>query len=118
MSRSLKGIRSGLNPKSKAMSKTVPLYDKESLRHWKEVAGKGDFPLDPEYIEKFITTKARSGPEWAIAYALLQVGYAIRSASKNIAGVDDYTPPMQARIATALEAIGTHIKQTNGGSHD
>jgi hypothetical protein len=46
--------------------------------------------------------KARTGAEWAIAYALLQVAGAIRSAGREIGGVDEFTGIM--RIGAALEA--------------
>lgn len=51
--------------------------------HRQEVAGKGRWPLDPEYIDEFIKTKARDSAEWAIAYALLDVALAIRSAGQK-----------------------------------
>ncbi len=47
--------------------------------------------LNPEYIEKFIKEKARDGGDWAVAYALLQVGRAINCLGGQIGGVDSYT---------------------------
>lgn len=79
-------------------------------RHRKEVAGNGDYPLDEKYIDEFITSKARSSPEWAIAYALLQVEQSIRGAAQQIGGVDDFTGIM--RIGAYLEAFYELAKKT------
>jgi hypothetical protein len=71
--------------------------------HNREVAGNGHYPLDPKYIDEFITTKARTSPEWAIAYALLQISNAITGAANQIGGVDDFTGIM--RIGAWLEEL-------------
>jgi hypothetical protein len=77
------------------------------INHHKEVAGNGSYPLDPKYIDEFIEGKARSGPDWAIAYALLQVADAIRVASQNIAGVDDFTGIMRIGAELGILADAT-----------
>jgi hypothetical protein len=73
------------------MSKQMSEMEKIAAEHRKEVRGEGYWPLDPKYIDEFITRKARLAPEWAMAYALLQVAYAIRSAGSQIGGVDGFT---------------------------
>ena len=85
-----------------------------SARSWgeqrrREIAGEGDYPFDPKYIDEFIKGKARDGGEWAIAYALLGVAGAIRCAATQISGVDDYTG--QQRMAWALEQIAEGLKK-------
>jgi hypothetical protein len=65
--------------------------EKIAKQHHKEVRGEGYWPLDPKYIDEFITRKARLAPEWAIAYALLQVAQAISGAGRQIGGVDGFT---------------------------
>ena len=71
--------------------------------HREEVAGNGSYPLDPKYIDEFITSKARESEGWAIAYALLQLGECITGAANHIGGVDDFTGIM--RIGAWLEEL-------------
>jgi hypothetical protein len=80
--------------------------------HNKEVAGNGRYPLDPKYIDEFITSKARDSEGWAIAYALLQVSEAITGAANQIGGVDDFTGIM--RIGATLQGIVNVMKRNNG----
>ena len=77
--------------------------------HREEVAGNGRWPLDPKYIDEFITTKARESEGWAIAYALLQLGNCVSCAAGQIGGVDDFSGQM--RIGAALEAIANVMKR-------
>jgi hypothetical protein len=84
------------------MSKQTGEMEKMAAQHQKEVRGEGYWPLDPKFIDEFITRKARLGPEWATAYALLQVAYAIAGAGRQIGGVDAFTG-IQG-IAEALSA--------------
>jgi hypothetical protein len=78
-------------------------------KHDKEVMGKGNYPLNVDYIDEFIMRKARTGAEWATAYALLRVAWAIESAGKQIGGVDEFTGIM--RIGAALEAMSTKKRE-------
>ena len=81
-------------------------------QHRREVAGNGDCPLDPKYIDEFIEGKARSGEGWAVAYALLQVSNAITGAAQQIGGVDDFTGIQ--KIGAYLEAFYELAKKTLG----
>jgi hypothetical protein len=88
----------------------------DAQQHWRnhreEVAGNGNFPLRPDYIDEFIKGKARSSEGWAIAYALLQLGYRITDGANSLVGVDDFNGQM--RIGAALEAIAKAMKPKLG----
>jgi hypothetical protein len=77
--------------------------------HAREVEGNGRWPFDSEYLEEFVTQQARKSPEWAIAWALLQVGHAIRAAGANIGGVDCHTGIQ--KLADCAEAIATAMEK-------
>jgi hypothetical protein len=74
-----------------------------SVQHDREVRGEGNYPLSPDYIDEFITSKARSGPAWAQAYAILQLAHAINVLGGQIGGVDDFTGIQ--KIGAWLEAM-------------
>jgi hypothetical protein len=86
-----------------------PAKLKPKAQHLLEVMGKGYYPLDPEYIDEFIMRKARTEAEWAVAYGLLRVAWAIESAGKQIGGVDEWTGIM--RIGAALDAMSVKKRE-------
>ena len=67
-----------------------------------------------EEWEEFVFKQARKSPEWAIAYALINLGWMVRNVGTEIIGVDSYTG-LQGIAADFLVEAREARKNGGGG---